>query len=428
MSSRPITSQHAAEPGRATHVVCPFCGLLCDDLSVQSESGAVRVTERGCAISRAGFDRQSALGPDTARVNGAPATLVEGARAAADILRRAQRPVIGGLLTDVAGMRAAVELADLCGAVLDHANSQPKFRNVLAFQDRGAITTTLAEARNRADLLVFVGTDVVSRFPRFFERLELREPSMFGLRDSDRRAIFIGAKPPAGAPQASESIECPHGELPDVLAALAALSGGADLRASQAGSVPMARLRQLVQTMSEARYGVLAWAAADLDFAHAELSVLAIFRTLMNLSRTTRFSGMPLAGNELTADAVLLWQVGFAFRTSFAGGRADYDPYLYSAQRLLAQREADALLWVSSLSDAPAPPTGGIPLIWLGGSAVAAPDAQVFFPVATPGLDHGGHLVRTDKVVTLHLAAQRVSQRPAAAQILHAIRDELRAC
>src|SRR5258708_5848163 len=83
--------------------------------------------------------------------------------------------------------RSAAELADRCGAVLDHANSRDKFRNLLAFQDRGAITTTLAEIRNRADLLVVVGTDVVSRFPRFFERIAAPAGTLFGLKDADRR-------------------------------------------------------------------------------------------------------------------------------------------------------------------------------------------------------------------------------------------------
>src|SRR5579864_2970514 len=132
---------------------CPFCGLLCEDVAVQVlAGGAVAVRARGCEVSRAGFARQSAPGLDSPLVAGSAATLDQAAQAAAHILREAWQPLIAGLATDVAGMRAAVELADGCGAILDHANSGAKFRNVLAFQDRGAITTTLAEVRNRADL------------------------------------------------------------------------------------------------------------------------------------------------------------------------------------------------------------------------------------------------------------------------------------
>jgi formylmethanofuran dehydrogenase subunit B len=411
---------------------CPFCGLLCDDVVVAASPGAtVSVSARGCELSRAGFARQSSPGADSARVNGADATFEQAVTAAAAILREAVQPVIGGLATDVAGMRAAVALADRCGAVLDHANSAAKFRNLLAFQDRGAITTTLAEVRNRADLLVVVGTDVVSRFPRFFERIAAPGGTLFGVQDGDRRSIFVGSRPPPDAPGRADSIPCEPRDLPDVLGALAALAAGVRLDANEAGGVPIGRLRELAAAMQSARYGALVWAAADLDFPHAELSVQAIQRTLAVLNRSTRFSGVPLAGNEadLTADAVLLWQVGFPFRTSFATGRPQYDPYLYDARRLLARREADALLWISSLSDLPLPPQADVPLIVLAAPGTAAAQrADVYFPVATPGVDHGGHLVRTDKVLTMHLAAARPGERRSCAQVLHAICGELRGC
>jgi formylmethanofuran dehydrogenase subunit B len=415
---------------------CPFCGLLCDDVVVgASDRGTVSVLARGCALSRAGFARQTAAGPQTPRVGGAEATVEQAVTAAARILSQAVQPLIGGLATDVAGMRAAVELADRCGAVLDHANSAAKFRNLLAFQDRGGITTTLAEIRNRADVLVIVGTDVVSRFPRFFERIAAPGGTLFGLKDSDRRSIFIGAQPPLDAPGRTDWIACERRELPDVLGVLAALTEGVRLDANRAGSVPIERLRELVDIMQAARYGALVWAAADLDFAHAELTVQAIQRTLAALGRTTRFSGVPLGGNEaeLTADAVLLWQVGVPLRTSFAAGRADYDPYLFDARRLLARREVDALLWISTLSDLPLPAPvdapGHMPLILMAGPNAAAADrADVFFPIATPGVDHGGHLVRTDKVLTMRLTATRPSQRISCAQVLRAITQGLPPC
>jgi formylmethanofuran dehydrogenase subunit B len=426
------TGINEGQPPGAAACTCPFCGLLCDDVSAEaSSSGAVTASGRACDLSRAGFARQSAPGPYTPLIGGKPAVLDQAVGAAASILHGAGQPLIGGLGTDVAGMRAAVELADRCGAVLDHANSGAKFRNLLAFQDRGAITTTLSEIRNRADLFVVIGTDVASRFPRFFERVSTPAQTLFGLANSERRSIFVGATPAPGAPQPAESIACKTRDLPDFLAALSALVAGAALNATHAGSVPIGQVRDLARKMAAARYGVLVWAAADLDFAHAELAVLAINRILVTLNRSTRFSAVPLGGNEadLTADAVLLWQVGFPFRTRFASGRPEYDPYLFDGRRMLAQRETDAVLWVSTLSDLPVPATLAAPLILLAGAnAAAARRADVFIPVGTPGIDHAGHLVRTDKVVTMRVAATRRAHLPAAATVLHAIGEAVRSC
>src|SRR2546425_1037814 len=148
---------------------------------------------------------------------------------------------------------------------------------VVSASGSGAVSVSArAEVRNRADVLVVIGTDVVSRFPRFFERIAAPGGTLFGLQDGDRRSIFVGAQPPSDAPGRTDWIACERPELPDVLGALAALTAGVRLDATRAGSVPIERLRELSGLMQSARYGALVWAAADLDFAHAELSVQAI--------------------------------------------------------------------------------------------------------------------------------------------------------
>ena len=90
--------------------------------------------------------------------------------------------------------------------------------------------------------------------------------------------------------------------------------------------------------MQAASYGVIAWAAADFDFPHAELTVQALCELVKDLNRETRFSGLPLGGSDgdITADSVLLWQTGFGGRTSFGQGIPDHDAYHYSTARLLA--------------------------------------------------------------------------------------------
>ena len=54
--------------------------------------------------------------------------------------------------------------------------------------------------------------------------------------------------------------------------------------------------------------------------------------------------------------------------------------------------------------------------------------AAVFIPVGTPGLDHGGRLLRTDAVVSLALHAQREVGLPSVATLLRAIQAEFSSC
>ena len=123
--------------------------------------------QRACATR---FERTGAAQQRRACVARPPPGSARVAAAAA-LLRDAKQPLLAGLATDMAGARAVMRLAEGCGAVTDHMNFGAKMRNVCDQQDRGWITTTFAEVKNRADVLLIVGSDLATRFPRFFERL-----------------------------------------------------------------------------------------------------------------------------------------------------------------------------------------------------------------------------------------------------------------
>ncbi len=352
--------------------------------------------------------------------------MAEAATAAARLLTAARQPIIGGLGTDVEGARAAGRLADRCGGVLDHMNTAAAIRNVLVLQDGGWITTTLSEIRNRADLLVVAGGDIVSRFPRFFERCIANRETLFG-GERNCEVIFLGRGLPdgmvlpGGAPTV---IPCDVPRLHEAVAVLRALIAGRPLRVQSAAAIPFSTLATLAERMKAAKYGVLAWAAPDFDFPHAELTVQGFAELVKDLNRDTRFSGLPLGGSEgdVTADAVSLWQTGFGARTSFGQGIPEHDSYHYATARMLERGEADALVWISSFNAMRTPPATAVPTVVLGHPAmVFEREPAVFIPVGTPGIHHAGHLFRTDRVVALPLERLIDSTLPSAAVALAAI-------
>ena len=398
-------------PPRLHHdVPCPFCGLACDDLDVEVAASGPRVVANGCARSRRMFGAPAGSGAP-ARIAGAPATLPDAIQHAAAILRDATQPAFGGLATDVAGSRAALALAERLGGAVDHLGSRALMRNVRVLQDRGALTTTFAEVRNRADLIVVAGTDVVSRFPRFFERVAFGD-AMF-VRDRDREIVFVGAHSaqPPGSASTPTHVRCDNRALGEVFGALRALCASTMPPRDHVAGVALAELAHLAQRMQSARYGVLVWAAADLDFPHAELAIEAMVACVSALNERTRFSSLPLGGNDgdVTANQVCLWQTGFPLRTSFAGGLIDHDCGRYALEALLAHDEIDALVWISSFDAALAPPASRVPTIVLGRSGMSvAPAPAVQIDVATPGVDQAGHFFRGDAVVAVRL--QRIAQ------------------
>jgi formylmethanofuran dehydrogenase subunit B len=215
--------------------------------------------------------------------------------------------------------------------------------------------------------------------------------------------------------------------LGELFAALRCLLAGRKLHAQEIAGVPLERLTALLDRMRAATYGVLTWAAADLDFPHAELTVQSMCELVQEINDRSRFAVLPLGGSQgdLTSTQVTTWQTGYPLRVSFGSGAPAFDPLHHSAERLLARGEADALLFVNAFDAERAPPATEVPSIVLGRPGNAAGRASVYIPVATPGLHHAGHLFRTDTVVAIRLRQVGVSEWPSAAATLSRILETL---
>lgn len=406
---------------------CAFCGLLCDDLEVEVAGGALRVVRGGCSRSAAAFAALGEPADPAPRIAGQTASLDAAVAAAAELLRGARRPLIGGLDIDVVGMRSALALARRIGAVVDHVGGTAKYRNLHVLQEFGGITTTFAEARNRADLVVLVGDGWLRRFPRFLERIVVPDPSEAST--AGRRIVTVSAIDPAtrmALPSGADvlALGAPLVGLPAVCTMLQALVEERPVQPARLAGVTPQALARCAEWMRAARYGVIVWSAADLDWPHAELTVQAIARLVRTLNVSTRFAALPLAGTDadLTANAVQTWQSGVPLPASYANGSVDFDPNRYALRDVLARGEADALVWVSSLSGAAPPSSPGVPTIALTRADVrlgTAPNVQI--PVATPGIDASGHLLRGDKVITLRLPRLREGGLPSASFVLDAL-------
>lgn len=419
--------------GAIENVTCPFCGLLCDDLAIERGSdGDLTVSRNGCQKSVVFFGRT----PQTpsARIDGKSVELNAAIARAAEILGKANLPLIAGLGTEVQGMRAVMSLADKAGAVLDHMNSNGFMRNIQVVQNSGWQITTLAEVRNRVDLLVIVGIDIVSIFPRFFEREIWNENNMFGQDTTKREIVYLGGRnidTSAGiAPDGRnpEVLPCDLEQLPDVISALRALVGGKKLHATDVAGIAVSDLEKLAERLKAAQYSVLAWAAAPLNFPHAELTVQNITELVKGLNKTTRSNGLPLGGIEgdMNANQVSTWISGYPTRTSYARAYPEHDPYHFSTDHLLSSNEADALLWISTFNPDRTPPQTDLPTVVFGHAHMKLEkEPDVFIPVGMPGADHKGIMFRTDNVVSLPLEQLRSSSLPALSDVLTAIEQAL---
>lgn len=406
---------------------CPFCALLCDRYTVERDALPPRLAGSDCprandALRQFDLRPAPAAAPPAPSIDGVPATLDAALAAAVDLLRAARQPLIGGLATDVAGMRALYRLAACTGAIVDHAHSDALQRALAALQDRGQYTATLAEIRDRADLVVCFGTQPAVAMPEFWRRCGA------GLADSAlRRIVFVGSAPDPrlGAPD-NVAVEplAPRGDLYTTLAWLNAAVLGARLRGAAD-----AALDRLAAQLRGARYAVLVWEPAALD-AHGAIAAEALHRLVHTLNRSTRAATFAVGGHDggATAQQVLTWLSGLPLRTRVSRGGLAHEPVRYRSASLLADGAVDLLLWVASFGARPAPPVlERGPRIVLGHPALGGAAASgVFIPVSTPGIGSNGHLFRADGVIALPTPAIVDDGLPTVAELVSRLAEPLR--
>jgi len=368
---------------------CPFCPLLCDAFGVGVAADGLTLTGSECGRARSALARFGALAPPAApRVDGVACDLDAAIAAAARLLTASRQPLFGGLGTDVAGARALYPLACRTGAICDPAGGAALMHGLRAQQDRGAFTTTLAEVRTRADLIVCIGAPPMGRYPEFLRRC--------GVGDGSAAEVVVlqpATSSPTNPAVAGVEVVGFDGDLFDTAAMLAACVAGRAV-GDAAGA-----LGALAARLHAARYAVLVYDAAQLP-AQGTLIVEAINRVVSTLNLHTRAAALPLAGADgaSTVNAVFTWLSGLPLRTRAAASGLEHEPLRFDAARLLADRGVDALLWIASFGTEPAPPAVDLPRVVLGhpsfGAAVQGA-GTVFIPVSTPGIGSAGHLFRT---------------------------------
>ncbi|MES2181001.1 MAG: formylmethanofuran dehydrogenase [Pseudomonadota bacterium] len=415
------TSNQSLHSSPAIIATCPACGLLCDDIVINPEQ-PIKI-KHGCAKSIAFFEQP--LTATTPSLAGKPTDLNSAIKAAAEILDKSNQPLFAGLGTEVQGMRTLMRLAEKTGATLDHMHSESTVRNTLAMQNSGLQTTTLTEVKNHADVILAIGTDIVTSYPRFFEKLIWNPESLFN--KPSPKVIYLGAN----AEDATASIS-PEGKqptvvaadtenLPEILNALNALANGKKLHVNAVAGVAIASLNSILETLKTAQYAVVIWSASSLKFAHAELTIQSITRLIAKLNETNRVAGLPLStgDGDTSVNYTSTWLSGYPSRNRYSNGKAEYDNYQFSSKQQL--KNCDALLWVSTFNPYP-PPQADVPTIVIGHPNMqfdVAPD--VFIPVGIPGLDHTGTMFRLDGSVVLPLKKIRNANLPSLSQVLNQI-------
>jgi formylmethanofuran dehydrogenase subunit B len=387
-------------PETIRNVACTVCGCVCDDLAVTVDAGRVVRADGACALAEPWLLRQNAHRPPVAAVDGAPAGPAAAYARAADLLLAARSPLIYGLSRSTTeGQRAAVALADRLGATIDTTASTGHAPSIVALQQVGESTCTLGEAKARADLVIFWGSDPVRTHPRHLERYSADPVGRFlpgGRRD--RTVVVVDEEETETAKRADVFVRVEPGRHWEALWALRLLVRGKHVDPSPA-------LADLAARMKSCRCGVAFFGGGITRGPLAHRNVEALLQLVTDLNQHTRFYArrMRRYGDVAGADSVLTWQTGYPFGVNLARGYPRYNPGEFTGPDMLARGEVDVCVvvggdTVADLPDAAKAHLRRIPVILLDAPDAADLPAAVRFTTAVYGVHRPGTAYRMDEV------------------------------
>lgn len=429
-------------------VACTVCGCVCDDLRLHVTDGRITRAEGACALSEPWLLGQGAPPEPPATIEGAPAAVSAAVERAAEILAGVRFPLIYGLSrSSTQGQRSAVALADLLGANIDTTASRCHAPSIMALQQVGESTCSLGEIRNRADLVIYWGSNPQKSHPRHLERyVSSPRGQHIPAGRADRTLVVVDVHETETAAEADLFLQVEPGRDFEMLWKLRALVRGVSFReptrgatspgicedsppAAPSGSATArAALEDLAERMRNCRCGVIFFGLGLTQQQLGHHNVEALLRLVTELNQYTRFHArrMRVAGDVTGADTVLCWQTGYPFSVNLSAGYPRYNPGEFSANGLLERREIDACLLVGSegvpaLSAAAQRHLEQIPTITLDYPIVPSTIAPtVRITTAVYGVHLPGTAYRMDEV-PIPLRAVLPAEHPSDAEVLDAI-------
>lgn len=380
-------------------VTCTGCALLCDDIEVIVENNRIKEIKNACRRGAARMKGCSnRLVPS---IDQKPIDIESSIKKAAQIIRNSKAPMLFGLDNSTCEAQVkGVHFAKKINAIIDDTSSFCQgilIERVLAQKFR---TCSLDDIRNKADVLVYWGSDAQDSQPRhlsrfsYFPRGELRQRGY----EEDRMAIAIDVR------ESNTAKICkghfyripPKGDREFILALIEALSG-------KVPAYETKKMLELAGILKKAEFGAI-FVGIGLTY-----SIKDDFDVLAALTqKLPNFNIMPMVGhyNMRGFNETMFKETGFVNKVKF-NGKAVHD-IKYSIMESLNEKTADAIVVVGSdpVSSLPGPvlsQLASIPVICIDPRVtMTSKIATVTIPCAVSGLESAGTAVRMDgKVIGL---------------------------
>ena len=380
-------------------ITCTGCSLLCDDIDVVIENHRIKEVRNACRRGAAKLKGcRNRLRPS---IDQAPADIDTSIKRAALILKNARSPMLYGWSNSTCEAQSnGIKLAKKLNAIIDDTSSFCQGLLIEKVLKKKFRACSLDDVKNKADVLVYWGSDAQDSQPRhlsrfsYFPRGESRQRGY----EEDRIAIAIDVRESNTAKICKGHFyRIPlKGDREFILSLTGALSGKVPKHDAK-------RILELADIMKKAEFGAI-FVGIGLTYSiKDDVDILVALGDML-----PNFHILPMVGhyNMRGFNEALFKETGFVNRVRFDSTAVHENKY--AIVEALKQKSIDALLV-----------TGSDPLSCLPGSMISylasipvicidpcvtltSKISKITIPSAVSGIESGGSAVRMDgKVIEL---------------------------
>ncbi len=336
---------------------CSYCGNNCDDITYLLKNGEIVGVRHACRIGASKIindQDQRLLSPMIRNDDGIleETTWDIALDKTARLLYDSDRPVLYGWgETSVEAIKKGIKIAEQTGSVIDNQSTICHGSSIQAFQNVGHPVMTLGEVKNRADVIVYVGTNPMDDHPRHLSRYTTFPEGFFRRNGrEDRTVITLDPKFTNTAKVSDEWIQFNMNEDYLLFNALRMLLKGETLKEKEIAGVPIEKLEHLISIMKNAECGALFFGLGVSQTLAKQKNVDVLIQLVEDLNSYSKWSMLPMRGffNVSGFNIALTSETGYPYGVDFTRGYPRFMVGETTTIDLLNRREPDFFMSISA--------------------------------------------------------------------------------
>ncbi len=405
------------------NIVCPFCSLHCDDISVESKDNKLSVKNDILPSCKAKFEKynRKIFYDQSCQIKGKKSDSKKTSNYCKKLINNSSETLLLNASSDVNISREILSSASKINGIVDHINSSIFLKNIGIYQRRGYMTTTLTEIKNKSDVIILFSNNLLRLYPRLMEMV-LAPKNSFSVNPKSKKIFVIGNKQnnirSCGEKDSRINfIDYNNENIPSLLQSI--------INKENKTQLDNQVFNTLLKNIDKSEYLSMLWSTSEfIKYKECDQIIYKISEYIVSVNETSRAACLSMSGNDGDASAIqsTAWITGYPSRVKFTGSYFEFDRDAYHSEDLIKSSSIDLVIYVNTISNKKLILNKKHKNIIIGQPATKyniEPDA--FIPCGVPGIDYKGHIFRTDNVVSLPLSKIKISKYRSAQEILREI-------